>query len=181
MGFMRNIAWAHHEEFIKPDLLNAQQFIDSTKEHGGASFDVAKSHLYQWGEGEGIAIGGEPGRFGRPVKTSYIGAKQARAGQDPVNEMNAEDIAYRMGKLRRQAKKVPDTLLGAWNPSEADIAKAKAKGKDIRGINIDRSRIYPKGSAADKIFKQRPNEEAGTDMSDFETVPNPHFKPKKKK
>lgn len=180
MGIFNTISWLHHEEFVKPDLLNAKQFIDSTREYGGASFDVATNHLYQFGEGKGIAIGGEPGFLGRPVKTKYIGAKEARKGQNPVDMMTESDIAYRMGSLRRKAAGKPNTLLGAWNPTESDIADAKAEKKDIRGVNIDRSRIYSK-TEAKKVFKSRPKEKAGTDMSDFSTVNNPNFKPKKKK
>jgi hypothetical protein len=180
MGIFNNIAWLHHEQFVKPDLLNARQFIENTKEHGGASFDVAQNRLYQYGEGKGIAIGGEPGFMGRPVKTKYIGAKEARKGKNPADSMTEEDIAYRMGSLRRKAAGKPNTLLGAWNPDADSIAEAKSEKKDIRGINIDRSRIYSK-TAAKKVFKSRPNEKAGTDMSDFSTVSNPNFKPKKKK
>ena len=180
MKSLRTIAWMHHEEFVKPDLLNAQQFIASTRDFGGASFDVGQNRLYQYGEGKGVAIGGEPGFLGKPVKTSYIGRKEARQGKNPVDSMTETDIAYRMGKLRRQAKNSPNTLLGAWNPDANDIANAQAEGKDIRGVNIDRSRIYSK-TEAKKVFKARPNEKAGTDMSDFSTVSNPNFKPKKKK
>jgi hypothetical protein len=159
-------------------VVSAVLFSDSISKNGGASMDVNTNKVYEYGQGHGIAIGGEPDSSGKPIETKYHGANLA----DPTRAVGLPEIIRHRDEIRdaiagRPESERSNVLLGAWNPTKKDIKDAAKEGKDIRGVNIDASRIYPK-SEANKVFKARPEEKAGTDMSNFETVSNPYFKKK---
>ena len=175
MGPMRGKVFNQPAPYRTNPIIAHHDFVHNTKQFGGASMDINTGKVYGYGEGTGIAIGGEPDAKGRPIRTTYYGRRAA----DPTTAFNSRDVDVERAKLKSKVGRRENMLLGAWNPGEEDIVKSAAEGKNIRGINIDASRIYTPQEAA-TVFKERPQEKAGVDMSNFENVDNPYFKPGKK-
>jgi len=157
-------------------IVSAMGFVKSTQENGGASMDVNTNKVYGYGEGKGIAIGGESADSGKTIPTKYLG----RAFKNPISKLDIQDVFAAKTAARKAIGhgRRENLLVGSWNPSPEEVAASAATGKNISGINMDVSRIYSHADAP-KIFKARPEEAAGTNMEDFSTVKNPYHKPKK--
>lgn len=176
MGPMREKVLNQPAPFRTHPIISHANFVSSIKQFGGASMDINTGKVYGYGEGKGIAIGGEPDASGKPIGTTYYG----KDSTSPEKSFQSKDVDVERAKLKSAVGRRENMLLGAWNPTPSDISKSAAEGKDIRGINIDASRIYTPKEAA-SVFKSRPQEKAGVNMANFETVNNPYFTGKRGK
>lgn len=124
----------------------AQSFIDSTREHGGATMSMKTMKMATPGD-TAYVVGKEPSiKTGEPVPTAFESVGQAHPSLSP--KQFAEHFLRLKGETRN-----PSAAMGSWVDEEAPH----------KGVQIDLSAAYKKRSTAEKKMIER-NEDAVWDM-----------------
>jgi hypothetical protein len=151
------------------DVDEARKVVESTKEFGGATMNASTGKLLPAGT-QGVVIGGAPrAATGKPIKTKRLYKK----AQAPAEHLTIMDVLNHRDRIRRETGMNPTVTVGTWNPTQEDIEKARPKR--IEGINVDAGTLHYTPEDVDRTFKARPQELAGTDLTDISTVDNPYY------
>lgn len=130
----------------------AQKFIDSTRDYGGASMSLKTMKMAQPGESVYL-VGKEPSqKTGKPVPTSYVDTGKSHPA------LNAQQFASHFLRLKGETNK-STAAMGSWVDEEAPH----------KGVQIDLSSGYKKKSSAEKKMVER-NEDAAWDMKKMQNI-----------
>lgn len=130
----------------------AQSFIDSTRDFGGASMSLKTMKMAQPGDSVYL-VGKEPSkRTGEPVPTEF-------ASQGETNpSLSAKQFAEHYLRLRGETDS-PTAAMGSWVDEE----------NKHKGVQIDLSSGYKRQSTAEKKMVER-NEDAVWDMKNMQNI-----------
>lgn len=132
----------------------AQEFIDSTNKHGGASINLASGKVAQPGENLYL-VGKEPSqRSGHPVPTAF----ESTGSKSP--NLSAHQFSSHFLRLKGETSD-PKAMMGSW-------VDTKAKEK---GVQIDLSTGHKYKKAAEKKMITR-NEDAVWNMKNMRNIRN---------
>lgn len=133
----------------------AQDFIDSTREHGGASINLQSGKLAQPGEKLHIVGGETSKRTGERVPTAY---------ENPNGStLTPRQFSFHFNRLKTETKD-PKAMMGSW------VDKSTKKGR-AKGVQIDLSTGYAqKKRAEDKMIER--DEDAIWNMKSMRNVRN---------
>ena len=130
----------------------AQEFIDSTKNYGGATMSLATGSMIRPGD-KAYIVGKEPSqKTGKPVPTAFESVGQSHPG------LSAKQFASHFVRLRGESKD-PRAAMGTWVDEEAPH----------KGVQIDLSAAHKRRSDAEKKMITR-NEDAIWDMGKMENI-----------
>lgn len=130
----------------------AQKFIDSTREYGGASMFLKNMKMAQPGESVYL-VGKEPSqKTGKAVPTAF----ESQGSTHP--SLSPKQFASHFLRLQGETKK-PTAVMGTWVDEEAKH----------RGVQIDLSAGYKKKQSAEKKMIDR-NEDAVWDMKKMQNI-----------
>lgn len=130
----------------------SQAFIDSTREHGGASMNLKTMKMAQEGDTAYI-VGKEPSRkTGKPVPTEF----EDEGKSNP--SLSAQQFAKHYLRLRGETNN-PSAAMGSWVDEEAPH----------KGVQIDLSAAYKRKPTAERKMVER-NEDAVWDMKTMSPI-----------
>lgn len=133
----------------------AQDFIDSTKNYGGASMNLQSMKMAQPGDKMYI-VGKEPSKHtGRPVDTAYENPGQSK--------LTPRQFASHFNRLKGETSN-PSAMMGSWYDKKNKASKAK-------GTQIDLSVGYKYKKPAEKKMIER-NEDAAFSMGNMREIRN---------
>jgi hypothetical protein len=133
----------------------AQKFIDSTKNYGGASMFLNSMKMPEPGDKTYIVGKEKSQATGKPVPTHY---------ENPgKSHLTPRQFAYHFNRLGMESKD-PKAMMGSWVDSKTKKGRAK-------GVQIDLSTGYKqKGRAEDKMIER--NEDAIWNMKSMRNIRN---------
>lgn len=130
----------------------AQEFIDSTRQHGGATMSLSTGRMIRPGDTAYI-VGKEPSqRTGKPVPTAFESVGESHPS------LSAKQFASHFLRLKSETKD-PRAAMGSWVDEEAPK----------KGVQIDLSAAHKRRSDAEKKMITR-NEDAIWDMKKMENI-----------
>lgn len=150
-------------------LLNAMQFIDDTKAHGGASMNVHTGELANVGSADVTLVGGEKDTGGKRIPTAYYG-KTRKGSSAKTPEMGLTDVLKERARVKGLTGGRKNVFMGSWVSTT----------EPHKGVQIDASAGFSDPNEAKSALKDR-NEEAGFNLKTGEEVKNPSYNPKGKK
>jgi len=132
----------------------AQDFINSTREHGGATMSLATGKLAQPGDSAYI-VGKEPSkRTGQAVPTAFESAGSSHPS------LSAKQFASHFNRLKSESSG-RNAAMGSWVDEEAPH----------KGVQLDLSTAYKTKASAEKKMVNR-NEDAIWDMKNMKNIRN---------
>lgn len=130
----------------------AQQYIDSTREYGGASIFLKDKKMIQPGESVYL-VGKEPSKKTKaPVPTAYVGEGSAHP------TLSAKQFASHFLRLKGETNNAK-AVMGSWVDEE----------NPRKGVQLDLSVGYKRQSSAEKKMVER-NEDAAWDMKEMKNI-----------
>lgn len=132
----------------------AQNFIDSTKNYGGASMNIKSMKMTQPGD-KMFIVGGGKSDSGERVATAY---------ENPgKGHITPRQFSYHFNRLKHVSKD-PKSMMGSWVDSSTKAGRSK-------GVQVDLSTGYrQKKRAEDKMLDR--NEDAIWNMKSMRNIRN---------